>query len=136
MAECCCGNERLRLIYPCSGGADVGDLLDRIARKLAKEGFGKMNCLAGVGADISGFTASARDAELNLTIDCCSMRWAAKNFENRGIKPFSLILTEMGFTKGNTEVNDSTIETAFAILKKELKKMKINTTTTSPDSYC
>jgi len=42
----------------------------------------------------------------------------------------------MGFTKGNTEVNDSTIETAFAILKKELKKMKINTTTTSPDSYC
>ena len=136
MAECCCGNERLRLIYPCSGGADVGDLLDRIARKLAKEGFGKMSCLAGVGADISGFIASARDAELNITIDGCSMRCAAKNFDNRGIKPVSFVLTEIGFTKGNTEVNDSKIETAFAILKKELKKMKINTTTTSPDGYC
>ena len=88
MAECCCGNERVRLIYPCSGGADVGALSDRTARKLVKEGYGKMSCLAGVGADISGFIASARDAELNITIDCCSMRYAAKNFENRGISRF------------------------------------------------
>ena len=105
MAECCCGNEAVKLLYSCSGGADVGALSDRIARRLAKEGFGKMSCLAGVGADISGFIESAKCAEQNITIDGCPLRCAAKNFENRGIKPLSFVLTELGFEKGKTEVN-------------------------------
>jgi len=124
MAECCCGNEGVKLIYPCSGGADMGELSDRIARKLAKEGFAKMSCLAGEGADISGFISSAECAELNITIDGCPLRCAARNFENRGIIPLSFVLTEMGFEKGKTEVNGGTIETALEILRKELNKIR------------
>lgn len=124
MADCCCGNEGVTLLYPCSGGADVGALADRIVRKLAKEGYGKMSCLAGVGADISGFISSAGCAELNITIDGCPLRCAAKNFENRGIKPLSFVLTELGFEKGKTEVNEDSIETALEILRKELKKIR------------
>lgn len=121
MAECCCGNEGVKLIYPCSGGADVGELTDRVARRLAKKGFGKMSCLAGVGADISGFISSAECAELNITIDGCSLRCAAKNFENRGIKPLSFVLTEMGFEKGKTEICDDAVVLALEKIVKELK---------------
>ncbi|MBT4482837.1 MAG: zinc-binding protein, partial [Candidatus Latescibacteria bacterium] len=38
------------LIFPCSGAADVGEISDQIARKLTRDGIGKMFCLAGVGA--------------------------------------------------------------------------------------
>jgi len=136
MAECCCGNEGVKLLYPCSGGADVGALADRIARRLAKEGFGKMSCLAGIGADISEFIESAKCAAQNITIDGCPLRCTAKNFENRGIKPLSFVLTELGFEKGKTEVNEDTIETALLILGSELKKCKGKRTSTSADCCC
>lgn len=136
MADCCCGNDGVRLIYSCSGGADVGALSDRIARKLAKEGYGKMSCLAGVSADISGFVTSARDAECNITIDGCPLRCAAKNFENRGIKPVSFVLTELGFEKGKTEVSENTVETAFKILIEELKIEKLSSSVNKAGNCC
>ncbi len=36
-----------KLIFPCSGGADVGALADQAARRLTRDGFGTMYCLAG-----------------------------------------------------------------------------------------
>jgi uncharacterized metal-binding protein len=123
MSDCCCGNEGVNLIYSCSGGADAGALSDLIARKLGKEGYGKMSCLAGIGADISGFIVSARDAEQNITIDGCPLRCAAKNLANRGIESHSFVLTELGFAKGGTNVDDANIETAFQIIKHELEAL-------------
>jgi len=38
-----------KLIFACSGAADVGALSDQAARKLTSEGFGQMFCLAGIG---------------------------------------------------------------------------------------
>ncbi|MDD1744422.1 MAG: putative zinc-binding protein [Candidatus Methanoperedens sp.] len=57
MAECCTGGTRL--IYSCSGGSNVGEIADRVARKLRSEGFGTMTCLASIGAHLSGFVESA-----------------------------------------------------------------------------
>ena len=62
MAECCSGG--VRLIYSCSGAADVGEVADRVVRKLRDDGFAKMTCLAGVGADLSGFVQSAKGADV------------------------------------------------------------------------
>lgn len=136
MAECSCGNEGVKLLYPCSGGADVGALSDRIARRLAKEGFGKMSCLAGVGADISGFIESAKCAELNITIDGCPLRCAARNLENRGIKPLSFTITELGFQKGKTEVNEETIETGLKLLREELNNKNIDVSLEKAEGCC
>jgi len=66
MSKCCCGGKTI-LIYPCSGAANTGEIADQISRKLTKEGFGKMTCLASVGAHISGFVQSAKGAEENIT---------------------------------------------------------------------
>ena len=47
MADCCCnGKQTANLLYACSGSANTGHLADQVARKLAREGAGKMTCLA------------------------------------------------------------------------------------------
>ena len=46
---CTCSQETTLVIYACSGAADVGEIADRTARHLAREGKGKMSCAVGVG---------------------------------------------------------------------------------------
>jgi len=50
MDKCCC-NTKSRLIHSCSGAANTGEIADQISRKLAKEGYGNMTCLASVRKD-------------------------------------------------------------------------------------
>ena len=49
-AECC--TPASKLIFACSGAADVGKIADLSARKLTEDGVGKMFCLAGVGGRV------------------------------------------------------------------------------------
>ena len=56
-----------RLIYACSGAADVGSLADRTARWLHLSGWGKMHCLAGVGAGLDGIVNAAEHYQGLLT---------------------------------------------------------------------
>jgi uncharacterized metal-binding protein len=109
MAECCSGG--IRLIYPCSGAADVGEIADRVARKLRDQGFARMTCLAGIGADLSGFVESARGADLNITIDGCGTMCAKKALERVGVTPASYVLTEFGIEKGKTPSTDEIVHT-------------------------
>lgn len=59
MGNCMC-NEAGLLIFSCSGGSDVGELSDKVARKMAKCGQAKMFCLAGIGAHIPGVIESTK----------------------------------------------------------------------------
>jgi len=49
-ANVCCGGPKL--IFACSGAADVGAIADQAARRLTKDGAGAMFCLAGIGGRI------------------------------------------------------------------------------------
>jgi len=87
MAECCGGhgNAKTVLIYGCSGGANVGEVADRAARRLMAEGLGTMWCLAGLGAGVEPILAKARQADVNLVLDGCDVDCARKVFERAGI---------------------------------------------------
>ena len=61
--ETCCAPARRCMILACSGGSNVGQLSNRAAVELTKEGFGLMYCLAGIGAAMSGFVQSAKDVD-------------------------------------------------------------------------
>jgi uncharacterized metal-binding protein len=110
------GNQSLRsnnpkLIFACSGAADVGDIADRAARKLHKEGIGKMYCLAGIGAGLSNFIESTKAAAKVLVIDGCPVDCGKKMMEKAGISNFSYIrVTDHGFEKGKSPVTDSAID--------------------------
>ncbi len=120
MNKCCC-NAKLKLIYSCSGAANTGEMADQISRKLAKEGYGNMTCLASVGAHISGFVESAKRADENITIDGCSVACAKKILEHIGVTPTkSYALTEMGVEKGKTPSNEEIISKISNKIKKDL----------------
>jgi len=107
MAECCA--TEIKLIYACSGASDVGEIADRVARKLRDEGIAQMTCLAGVGAELSGYVQSAKGTNINITIDGCKTACAKKTLERIGVKPTSYILTGFGLVKGETPVTDKII---------------------------
>ncbi len=107
MAECC--GTRAKLIYACSGAADVGEIADRVVRKLRKQGNFLMTCLAGIGAGLSGYVQSAKGAEQNITIDGCPVACARKTLERIGVTPTSYILTELGLVKDKTAVTETVV---------------------------
>ena len=102
------------LIFPCSGSSDVGELSDRVARKMAKCGQAKMFCLAGIGGHIPGMIESAKAANKIIAIDGCAVSCAKKTLEHAGFKVMAFNLKDMGFTKGNTKVDDESIEMALS----------------------
>jgi len=90
-----------KLIFPCSGGSDVGALADLAARQLTRDGSGKMYCLAGIGGQIPGILSTTRGAAKILAIDGCSMNCAKKILELAGFSQFEHIcLADAGFQKG------------------------------------
>ena len=103
MSECQCGggqSDKTVYIYACSGGANVAEIADRSARGLMSNGCGAMFCLAGLGADIQGMVQTARDADLNLLIDGCSMDCAKKVFARHGLTNYKQIkVTDLGIEK-------------------------------------
>ncbi len=117
MSENCCSNEGVKLIYACSGAADVGELADKAARKLRDDGFGRMTCITGVGADLSGYIESAKGAEKNITIDGCPTACAKKCLERIGVSPASFILSDMGFKKGESPVTQKAIDKITGLIK-------------------
>lgn len=117
MAECCEGGTRL--IYSCAGSADVGEIADRVTRRLRDEGYGRMTCLAGIGAGLSGFVQSAIGADENITVDGCPIACARKSLERIGVKPTSYILTNFGLEKHETPVTEKIIDEIFEKIKKD-----------------
>ena len=103
-ASCdCCGAPAL--IFPCSGGSDVGALTDQAARQLTTAGIGKMYCLAGVGGRVSGILASTQGADKILAIDGCPLNCAKATLEQAGFTNFNhLNLTALGMPKGQSPV--------------------------------
>jgi uncharacterized metal-binding protein len=122
MDKCCC-NAKSRLIYSCSGAANTGEMADQILRKLAKEGYGNMTCLASVVAHISGFEESTKEvaADENITIDKCSDTCAKKILEHIRVTPSkSHALTEMGAEKGKTPSTEEIVNKISTKIKKDL----------------
>lgn len=118
MAENCCSSGTI-LLYPCSGASDVGELSDRAVRKLWKEGFATKTCLAGVGADISGFVSSAKGADINIVVDGCPIACARKTLQRVGVEPFAIMLGDLGYKKGDSPVSDE----AISQIAEEIKKL-------------
>jgi len=102
-----------KLIFPCSGAADVGEIADRTARRLTKEGVGKMYCLAGIGGRVNDIIVNAQAAGKILAIDGCPKDCARHTLEHAGFTDVAhLQLSDIGFAKGASPANDANITTA------------------------
>ena len=99
-----------KLIFACSGAADVGAITDQAARKMTKDGAGKMCCLAGIGGRVNGIVKSTGAASKILAIDGCPLDCAKHCLEEAGFKKFEhLRLAELGLVKGKSPANEENI---------------------------
>ncbi len=95
--------EDLKLIFACSGASDVGHLTDLAARALAKDGSGKMYCLAGIGGRVESMLALTRSAKKIVALDGCAQECARKTLELAGFSAFAhLKLEDLGLAKGES----------------------------------
>jgi len=127
MAETSCQNQAAcctaapKLIFSCSGAADVGRLADLAARQLTAVGAGKMFCLAGIGGRVSGILASTQAAQAILAIDGCPLDCAKKTLEQAGFTAFEhLRLTDLGMEKGKTAVTEEAVAKVVDRAKSQL----------------
>lgn len=96
----CCGGEKSVLFYACSGGANVGEIADRSARRMMYDGAGQMFCLAGLGGGIQGMIQTAKDADTNVVIDGCDVDCGKKCFEQAGVDNYvQMKVTDLGIEK-------------------------------------
>ena len=99
-----------KLIFACSGAADVGALSDQAARKLTTEGVGQMFCLAGIGGRVEPIMQKSKAASKILAIDGCGLDCVKKTLTYAGIHNFKqLRVTDLGLEKGKSPVNEENI---------------------------
>ncbi len=99
-----------KLIFACSGAADVGAVADQAARRLTREGVGKMYCLAGIGGRVSGIIETTKAASAVLAIDGCPINCAEKCLKEAGFSDFQHIqLADLGMEKGKTPPSEEHI---------------------------
>lgn len=98
MESCsCCGP--VTMLFACSGGSNVGQISNEVARRLAVDNRGVMFCLAGLGGDIEPMVERAKGAARVLVIDGCPVACAKKTLERHGIDHEWLELTSLGIDK-------------------------------------
>ena len=109
------------VVYACSGCSDAGELADRIARQLTREGAAEMSCLAGIGGRVKPLVNRANSAERILAIDGCPLNCTRHTLELAGFKHFDHFeLHKIGLRKGSCPVTEEAIAAGVAAAKKLL----------------
>jgi len=95
---CLCATGDL-LFLACAGGSNVGQISNQAAVELAKEGRGKLFCLAGIGAHLDTMIVAARDRNL-VAIDGCPVQCAKKILDHAGLPAaLAVVVTDLGIEK-------------------------------------
>ena len=104
-----------KLIFACSGAADVGAIADQAARKMAKEGNGKMFCTVGIGGRVSGIMKTTESADSILAIDGCPLNCVKNSLHQAGFDQFDhLQLADLGLEKCKSPVIEDNISMVAA----------------------
>ena len=77
--SCSCGqNEPRRIIFPCAGQANVGQLTNLAAVQLTEEGYGTIACVSLLAIGTERLIANAMNADEVVILDGCPMLCAKK----------------------------------------------------------
>ena len=113
--SCNCSSSEEKIVLACSGASDIGRLSDVVARKLRDEGVRSMKCLAMVAADNQPLIDSLKTANI-LVIDGCSVDCGKKIMGKAGIINYGYLrLTDHGFLKGQSPVNEMNVSAVFEL---------------------
>lgn len=113
------------VVYACSGCSDAGEIADRIARRLTRDGAAQMSCLADIGGRVKSLVVKAENAERILVVDGCPLNCAAQTLKLAGFQKFNhLELHKIGIRKGSCPVTEETILSGVKAAKKILADVR------------
>jgi uncharacterized metal-binding protein len=99
--KCLCEPSEI-LIFPCSGGSNVGQIANQAGVKLTQDGMGNFFCLAGIGGHVSGMIESTKAGKMLVAIDGCPVACAKKTLEHAGFNIDEYVqVTELGIEKNH-----------------------------------
>ena len=140
---CSCGqNEPKRIIFPCAGQANVGQLTNLAALQLTEEGYGSIACASLLAIGNENLVANALNADEVVILDGCPMLCAKKIAGSQGVAAGQhLVMTELGITKGPSKsyTDDDIEKIVAACWKGEGRKEdapKSSKKNGGPDSGC
>jgi len=119
--KCLCASGEL-LFLTCSGGSNVGQISNKAAVELAKEGRGRLFCLAGIGAHLDTMILAAKERKL-VAIDGCPIQCATKILDHAGLESaLSVVVTDLGIEKSpRLEVEAADCEKVVEKIKERLR---------------
>jgi uncharacterized metal-binding protein len=123
--KCLCEPTEI-LIFPCSGGSNVGQIANQAGVKLTQDGIGRFFCLAGIGGHVSGMIESTKAGKVIVAIDGCPVACAKKTLEHAGFNIDEYVeITSMGIEK-NHDLNPLTsdVEKVTQYLSAQISKRK------------
>lgn len=95
---CLCASGDL-LFLACAGGSNVGQISNQAAVELAKEGRGRLFCLAGIGAHLDTMIVAAKERQL-VAIDGCPVQCTKKILDHAGLPvALSVVITDLDIEK-------------------------------------
>jgi len=110
--DCLCGSAEY-MVLACSGACDLGQITDRVARKLRDNGVRKMNCLAVVGAGIEKSIEDFKKKNI-LLLDGCPIDCGKRILDKAGFTDYKYMrITDLGYKKGQTPVTDEVVNLVY-----------------------
>jgi len=114
---CACGDTgRNRIIIPCAGIANVGQISHRAALQLTDEGYGVARCVALLGTGDAGLNMRIAEADEVVIIDGCPATCTMKIAAAQGIVSAQhIVVTGLGIEKVYTKyITEDDVETVVS----------------------
>jgi uncharacterized metal-binding protein len=113
-----------RIIFPCAGQANTGQLTNLAALQLTEEGYGSIACAALLATGAEGLLANAKKADEVIVLDGCPMHCAKKIAGVHGIVPGQhIVVTDLDIVKaGSRDYTDKDIETVVSAARGRFRK--------------
>jgi len=109
-------------LYACAGGSNVGQMSNKVAVELTKQGIGKIMCTVGIGGGVSGIIKSTEGTDEIIAIDGCALVCAKKTLERAGFTVDKhIILSELGMKKNKElDLNENEVNEIMAKVESAL----------------
>ncbi|NWF93095.1 MAG: putative zinc-binding protein [Syntrophaceae bacterium] len=123
--KCLCEPSEI-LIFPCSGGSNVGQIANQAGVKLTQEGTGRLFCLAGIGGHVSGMIESTKAGKIIVAIDGCPVACAKKTLEHAGFHIDEYVeVMELGIEKNHDfNLNQADVQKVVNLLTSRIAERR------------
>lgn len=102
------------LLFACSGGSNAAELVESVARKLAKNEVIYMSCPPVISARVDFFLEKLRHDEKVIALDGCETDCISQTMKNSGFEGFLHVkLSDMGISKSDASNEKRQIDIAY-----------------------